>query len=138
MSGPLRTVLAVLLAMALLTVGLGAADRAHESRTATRLDETATSLASVADRLAARNDPTPTGAARRVVSVHVPPDGSLGIERGIVRWRVGGGTWHRRQSGLLATGSARLVFGPGRHRLQLSLQRQDGAAVVVVSRAPRS
>lgn len=138
MSGALRTVLAVLLAAALLTVGLAAADRARESRTATRLDETATGLTSVVDRLAARNDPTAMGAARRTVTLHVPPGGALRIERGLVRWRVDGGPWHDRQPSVdLEPARSPVDLAPGHHRLRLSLHREDGTPVVV-TRGPRS
>jgi hypothetical protein len=137
MSGPLRTTLAVLLAGALLAAGLAAADQARETRTATRLDETATQLVKTADRLAARNDPTRSGVARRTVTVHVPAGATLGIERGVIRWRVDSGQWHRRQpSAALETGTTPLDLAAGRHRLRLSLRLRAGSPVVSVSRPP--
>jgi len=137
MSGPLRTTLAVLLAGSLLAAGLAAADQARQTRTATRLDETATQLVETADRLVARNDPTRSGVARRTVTVHVPGGGAIGIERGVVRWRVDGGPWHRRQPSVaLETGKTPLDLAAGYHRLRLSLRLRAGSSVVSVSRIP--
>ncbi len=137
MSGPLRTTLAVLLAGALLTAGLAAADQARETRTATRLDETATQLLDAADRLAARSDPTRSGVARRTVTVHVSAGGTVSIERGVIRWRVDRGPWHRRQPSMaLETGATTLDLAAGRHRLRLALRLRAGSPVVSVSRIP--
>lgn len=138
MSGPLRTVLAVLLAGALLTVGLAAAERAAETRTATRLEETTSRLAGAADRLAARNDPTRTGAARRTLTVRVPRGGAVRIDNGSLRWRVDEGAWHRRRQRPSVTilTAGRLTLPGGRHRLQLSLRLHDGAPVVNATRRP--
>ncbi|WP_254822791.1 DUF7311 family protein [Haloglomus halophilum] len=137
MSGPLRTTLAVLLAGALLAAGLAAADQARETRTATRLDETVTRFVDAADRLAARNDPTRSGIARRTMTVTVPAGGTVGIERGVVRWRVDGGPWHRRQPSVaLDTGETPLELAAGHHQLRLSLRLRAGSSVVSVSRFP--
>jgi hypothetical protein len=137
MTGPLRTVLAVLLATALLGAGLPAAERAGEARTATRLDGATTRLATAAERLATRNDPTRTGAARRTIRVRIPPDGRLRVGRGTLAWRVDGGPWHRRHpSPDIVAGRDRFTLVPGRHRLRLSLQLRRGTPVVSVVPAP--
>jgi hypothetical protein len=122
----------VALAAALLAVGLPAADRAADGRTAGRLDRTATALADHAERLAARHDATRRGAARRTLRLRVPAAGRLRVDgNGTVAWRVAGGHWHRREPSvaLVPAGDA-LRLGPGRHRLRLSLRRRGGRAVV--------
>jgi hypothetical protein len=135
MTDAVRVVLAVLLTGALLGAGVPAADRAQETRTADRLDETATGLADVVARLSARNDPTPGGAARRTLVVSVPPGGSLRIDPMAIRWRVGGGQWHaRRVPERLGVGRETLRLPSGRHRLHLSLQIERGRPVVRVAR----
>ncbi|MFB6207566.1 MAG: hypothetical protein ABEJ05_13680 [Haloglomus sp.] len=137
MSDTVRVVLAILLAGALLGVGLPAADRASEARAATRLDESATRLANAAERLAARNDPTRRGVARRILTLRVPPDSQFRVERDAVRWRVGDGSWHRRRPKVAVRGGGSpLNLFPGRHRLQLSLWEQHGSPVVRVTPVP--
>jgi hypothetical protein len=131
-SGPIRVVLAVALAAALLAVGLPAADRATDARAASRLDRTATALVERAERLATRHDATRGGAAGRTVRLRVPTAGRLRVDgNGTVAWRVGGGHWHRREPSVaLAPAGDALHLGPGRHRLRLSLRRRSGRAVV--------
>lgn len=137
MSGPVRIVLAVLLAVALLGAGLPAAERAGETRTATRLEETTARLASAAERLAMRNDPTRSGAARQTVRLQVPPQGRLRIGPDALAWRVSEGAWHYRRPPLeLVTGHGPITLAPGRHRIRLSLQLRRGTPVVAVTRSP--
>ncbi|WP_276260894.1 DUF7311 family protein [Haloglomus litoreum] len=137
MTGALRVVLAVLLTAALLGTGLPAAERAGETRTATRLDGTAARLATAAARLAARNDPTRSGAARRTIRLRVPPDGRLRIGHDTLAWRVDDGAWHRqRPSPDLVAEHGRLTLAPGHHRLRLSLRLRYGTAVVGVTPLP--
>lgn len=135
MSGAVRLATAVVLAGALLGAGVPAAERAHETRTATRLDETATRLTGLAERLAARNDPTLRGAARRTVTLRVPSGGTLRIEANALRWRVDGGPWHvRRPSERFDVPGGALRLPPGRHHVELSLRTRGGREVVDVTR----
>lgn len=137
MSGPVRAVLAVLLAAGLLTVGGPAAERAHDAHTATRLAETTARLDATAARLASRNDATPDGAARRTVTVRVPSGATLRIGHDRVQWRVDGGPWHTRSSttSLRPTG-APLALGAGHHRVRLALHLDGATRTVHVTRAP--
>jgi hypothetical protein len=136
-SGPIRVVMAVVVAMALLGGSLAAVERARDAHAATRLDDTTTDLAGTAARLADRNDPTHAGDARVLVGLRVPTGGSLRVVDGHLEWRIGGGPWHRRHPSVAVrsrTGQLRLA--PGRHRLRLTLHRRGGRrSVVVVSRA---
>lgn len=131
-----RTVVAVLLAGALLAVGLPAAGWADEQRTATRLDGTTTELLATAERLARESDATRHGAARRTIVVRVPPGGVLRLDGGRPSWRVDGGPWHPRRGRVpvIATDPT-LLLDSGRHRLGLSLRQRDGEIVVTVARA---
>lgn len=135
MTDVVRVVLAVLLTGALLGAGVPAAERAGETRTATRLDETATGLADAVARLAARNDPAPGGAARRTLTIGIPQGGALRVEPMAIRWRVGGGPWHtRRPPERLAVDGQALRLPPGRYRLRLSLRTERGRPAVRVTR----
>lgn len=127
-----RTAVAVLLAGALLAVGLPAAEQARQHGAATRLDATTTALLSTADRLARESDPTRRAGARRTVVVRIPSGGSLRFDGAGAAWRIAGGVWHRRRGRVpLVAGDTPGVLGAGRHRLRLSLRRQDGEVVVV-------
>lgn len=131
-----RTVVAILLAGALLSVGLPAAERADEQRTATRLDGTTAELLATAEQLARESDATRQGAARQTVVVRVPPDGALRLDGAGVSWRVSSGTWHQRRGPVPVVASdSSVVLDAGRHRLRLSLQQRDDEVVVTVARA---
>lgn len=69
----IRTVLTVLLAAALLSIGLPAVDAVADGRTAAQMDRTVDRVAAAARDLSAE-DPGPTAelAPRRVVSVRIP------------------------------------------------------------------
>lgn len=136
MSGAVRVTLAVVLTAALLGVGLPAAERAGDARTATRLDDVTDRLTAAVTRLAVGNDATRSGAARRTVRLRVPPGGTLRVGRDALAWRVDGGSWHRRRlPQSLTTGGDRLTLAPGRHRLRLSLRLRSGTPTVRVTRA---
>jgi hypothetical protein len=137
-SGPVRVVVAVVVAMALLGGSLAAVERARDAHAATRLDDTTADLADTADRLADRNDATRAGDARVVVWLRVPAGGSFRVVDGHLGWRIDGGPWHRRHLAVAVDSrTGRLRLAPGRHRLRLTLHRHGGRrAVVVVSRAP--
>jgi hypothetical protein len=137
MSGPVRAVLAVLLATGLLAVGGPAAERAHDAHTTTRLAETAARLDAVAARLADRNDATRDGAAGRTVTLRVPSDATLRIGRDRVRWRVESGPWHARSPTVsLRPAGAPLELGAGRHRVRLVLHLDGTTPTVHATRAP--
>lgn len=147
----LRTVLAVLAATALLAVALPIVDDvrvAHaESQVATELDH----LESAASDLDAESDPSRPGSAGARVerTVHLPESswGNAGVQRveipgsanDSVTWRVAGGRTRsvRPSPPLVAPPDGMILSESGRHRLTLSLHRQDGQRVVVVSRAKR-
>lgn len=132
----IRTVVAVLLAGALLAIGLPAAGWADEQRTATRLDTTTMELLTTAERLARESDATRHGVARRTVVVRVPPDGSLRLDGAGASWRVGGGPWHWRRGQVpVVAADAPAVLDAGQHRLRLSLRRYDGSVGVTAARA---
>lgn len=140
----IRTVLAVLLAVALLGVSLPAADDAARRQVATRLSEEVEALATAAERLADGNDPVApgTGGARRTVKLAVPHDRLLGpgataLVGGCpvadLCFRVGRGpaTGVRSRVDVRPTGTD-LVLGPGSHRLRLRYVRTaTGPAVLV-------
>lgn len=131
-----RTVVAVLLAGALLAVGLPAAGWADEQRTATRLDGTAAELLATAERLARESDATRHGTARRTIVVRVPHDGVLRLDGAGPSWRVDGGPWHRRRGRVpVVATDPTVLLDSGRHRLRLSLRQRDGEVVVTVARA---
>lgn len=129
----------VLVAGALLGIGVPAAERGAENRTATRLDGTATTFTAVLERFARTNDATRRGGARRSAGLRVPADGAVRIGEGGVAWRVDGGPWHRRQVTVrVHTGGDLIRLGPGQHQLRLELRRGDDGPVVVIVRPDSS
>jgi len=134
----LRVALAVTLATAILAVAVPAAGTGgvqhSNGQVAAELDR----LETVAETLAARNDPPPAGetGARQRVTIHLPEDGwgRAGIERFVVRpddqqfsWRVAGGTEQIRPVSTVALAGGPLrLDGGGPHRLQLTL-KPDGS-----------
>ncbi len=134
----LRVALAVTLAAAILAAALPVIETGgiqhSDQRVAAELDR----LETVAETLAARNDPPPAGetGARQRVTVNLPVDGwgTAGVERFVleprgqaVRWRVTGGAEQVRQvTGVALTGNPLRLDSGGPHRLQLTL-RPDGS-----------
>lgn len=145
----LRTALSVLVAAALLGLALPVVNDARvahgESQVRTELDNLETAAAD----LRGTSDPVQPGTrgARLERTLRVPTEswGRAGIERlhvpasanRSVRWRVrGGGTRTRATTPpLIAPPDGLTIRERGRHRLRLELQRHNGTAVVVVSRA---
>jgi hypothetical protein len=140
----IRVVLTVLLAVALVAVAVPAIDEGRESRTATRLDGVTDRLDRAVRSLRAHEDPTRpgVGAARRIVSLRIPSEswsatgGTLYVDadRDRIGYRLEGNhpRWTPVQGVDLRTPAGTLVVeSPGRHRLSLSLVREDGVAVVV-------
>lgn len=145
----LRTALAVVVAAALLGMALPVIEDARighaESQVRTELGHLETEAAD----LRATSDPVAPGAAgaRRQHSLLLPGAtwASAGVERvripptanGSVHWRVSGGRARTTSPSppLVAPPDGLVLEAPGRHRLSLTLQRHDGRAVVVVSRA---
>ncbi len=142
----LRTVLAVVLAVALLGVSLPAADAAVREQVATRLAKHVGALADAAERLAAGNDPVAParGGARRTTTLPVPHDRLLGPGGTAVVgacpgaadlcYRVGDGPLTAVGStvDVRATSDA-LRLPAGEHRLRLRYRRTDGGPAVVVA-----
>ena len=130
-----RLAVTVLVAGALLGIGVPAAERGTESRTATRLDGTATTVTAAIERFARTNDAVRRGGARRSLGLRVPAGGTVRLDGEGVAWRVDGGPWHRHPIAVtIATGDGHIRLGPGRHRLRLELRRDDGP-VVLITRA---
>lgn len=141
----IRTVLAVLLAVALLGLSLPAADAAARDQVATRVAEEVGALAAAAERLAGGNDPVApgTGGARRTVTLAVPHDrlvgpGATALVGGCpaadLCYRVGRGP----PTGVPASIEVRpaadqLVLGAGAHRLRLRYVRAPTGPAVVVA-----
>lgn len=146
----IRVALAVVLAAALVGAATPAVEDARTAATDRGLGADLSRVGAAAESLAAGHDPVPprAGAARRTVRLVVPGaawgrasatvvvGGPAGDGFG---WRVGDG--HARtvrvdvelrvwRDGTPVDGTLR--FGPGRHRLVLSLVRVDGRAVVAV------
>ncbi|MEF8813064.1 MAG: hypothetical protein V5A55_04520 [Halovenus sp.] len=134
----LRVALAVTLAAAILAVALPVIETGgvqhSDQRVAAELDR----LETVAETLAARNDPPPAGVtgARQRVTVQLPVEGwgTAGIEQfavepgnQAVRWRVTGGAEQvRRLTAVVLAGNSLRLDEGGPHRLQLTL-RPDGS-----------
>lgn len=144
-----RPALALLVATAMLGLVLPVVDEARvahgDSQVRTELED----MQTTASDLGATSDPVMPGrrGARMQTTVRFPTRnwGQAGIERlsiparanGSVHWRVTGGQTHSiRPTPPLVAPPDGLVFREGgRHRLRLSLQRHNGTAAVVVSRA---
>lgn len=140
----IRTVLAVVLAVALLAAAVPAVEEGRTARTATHLDRVGDRIERAARSLRAHEDPTrpDVAGARRVVRLRLPTrswtaaDASLWIDGSTDRigYRIGGRPPRGRTlRGLdLRTPTGRVVLdGPGPHRLALSLVLADGVGVVV-------
>jgi hypothetical protein len=151
----LRVVVAVALAVALLGVAMPAVDSARvdhaDARVATALDR----LAATAERLRARNDPSPPGTAgaRRMITLHLPGPSwaSARLEtlsvpattagrgpsgRGTVTWRVEGGGRRTRvlSAPVVGPDGGLTVRGGGSRQLVVELVREGGRAVVRIRR----
>jgi len=134
----LRVALAVTFAAAILAATLpamGTGGVQHsDQRVAAELDR----LETVAETLAARNDPPPPGevGARQRVTLRLPGDGwgTAGLERFVLepedqafRWRVAGGTGQvRHVTAVTLAGTPLRLDDGGPHRLQLTLT-SDGS-----------
>ena len=134
-----RLAVTVLVAGALLGIGVPAAERGTENRTATRLDGTATTFTAVLERFARTNDATRRGGARRSAGVRGSADGAVRIGEGGAARRGGGGARGRRQVSVrVHTGGDLIRLGPGQHQLRLELQRGGDGPVVVIVRPDSS
>jgi len=146
-----RTVLAVLLATALLAVSLPALDDARQERAATAVATDIDALQRAAGDLLAADDPTDGAGARRVFTFRLPARQwtNAGIEQvtitpradgtpASVSWRVDGDrTMSRPLPGLplqTPTGAPLRLQSQGRHRLVLALSGTPGSPVVTVRR----
>lgn len=140
----IRVVLAVVLAAALLSVALPAVDAGRVDRTATRLDAATARIERAARSLLAHEDPTPPGVAgaRRRVGFRLPVRSWTAVratlridgEADAVTYRLAGRRPHRttfRGVDLRTPGGPVAFESAGRHRLVLSLVRDDGVGVVV-------
>jgi hypothetical protein len=145
---PVRVVLAVALAAALVAVALPAVEEARESRRGALARDAAADLRASIRSLLARDDPVPPGGrgARRIVVVRVPAGDAavrIGVREGrsdAVGWRAGD------RSGRLPVGVDVRVAGrdggaagltlrdQGHHRLRLVLRSHGGRRVVRVRR----
>lgn len=140
----IRVVLAVLLAVALLAAVAPGIEAGREARTATHLDVVVDRIARAVQSLRAHEDPARPGeiSARRIVRVRLPTSSwtAAGATLRVdgdgdrIGYRLEGGSTHRtrlREVDLRTPSGPVVVGSPGRHRLTLSLVRQDGVGVVV-------
>jgi hypothetical protein len=140
----IRTVLAVLLTVALLAAVMPAVDEGRERRTAIHLDRVVDRIDRAARSLRAHEDPTARGVvgARRIVIVRLPERSWTAVgarlwidgERDLIGYRLGEERTRRtRLPGVdLRTPNGRVVLdGGSRRRLELSLVRDGGVGVVV-------
>ncbi|MFB6191856.1 MAG: hypothetical protein ABEI11_00875 [Haloarculaceae archaeon] len=144
---PVRVVLAVALAAALVAVALPAVEEARESRRAALAQEAAADLRASIRGLVAREDPVHPGGrgARRIVSLRVPAGDAavrVGVRTGpsdAVGWRTSG----RRgrlpvgvdvRVGGISTPDGLTLREPGAHRLVLAFRTRDGREFVRVRR----
>jgi len=145
-----RTVLAVVLASALLAVSLPVVDSARVSHAERSVDTTLQRLDAAATELAAANDALPPGraGARRQHTFRLPREswGSAGLEsltfpppaaERPVRYQVAGGQDTATEFSVPVVGppGGLTLQSGGRQRLVLRLQQRHGRSVVVVSRA---
>lgn len=146
----LRTALAVLVAVALLSVALPPVDSARVAHADSQVRNELDRLDTAGSDLAAESDPVGPGQSgariQRAVQMPGPSWGNAGLSRlrfpatadeGRVTWRVDGGRTHslRPSVPLVAPPDGLVLSEGGRHRLTLSLERHHGRTVVVVSRA---
>lgn len=146
----IRTVLAVVLAVALLSVSLPAVEDAAAHRSAERLRADLSTLADAAEGLVAHNDALRGAGARAFVTVRVPDRGwaaaagavHVGRCPGIADptgrdrlcFSVGDGPPRAVETGVDVRGTdGPLRLGGGRHRLRLRLAKRDGRPVVFVA-----
>lgn len=140
----IRTVLAVVLTVALLAAAIPAVNEGREARTATHLDGVTERVERAARSLLAHDDPTPpdVAGARRVVDLRLPArswtaaGATLRIDGAadLIAYRVADGRPRRaslRGVDLRTPGGPVVLRASGRHRLALSLVRDDGIGVVV-------
>ncbi|WP_267642527.1 DUF7311 family protein [Haloarchaeobius amylolyticus] len=142
-----RTVVAVVLALALLAATLPALDAARETRSDQQVAADLHRLEVAGEGLLATEDATPGPGARRVVTVRLPADGwttrevawvSVGGVPGepdaqVLAYRLAGGPVREVRVGVAfrTPGGRPLVLeGSGEHRLVLTLQ-PDGEGVCV-------
>ncbi|MFB6127653.1 MAG: hypothetical protein ABEJ79_10235 [Halolamina sp.] len=142
-----RTVLAVLLAVALMAASLPAVDVARTAHATGELRETTAALSTGVERFAARNDPIGGGpGARLSVAVRLPARTAttapvdrfvLDAAADAMRFRVRGGTLSVRRLPVSLSVSGRRerleLTAPGTHRLTFRLRRVDGGEAVVVT-----
>ncbi|ELZ91818.1 hypothetical protein C440_15939 [Haloferax mucosum ATCC BAA-1512] len=145
----IRIVLSCLLAVAIAGVAFPAADAARADATTVKVGSMADELAHAATALSNAEDPTPAGVAgaQRHVTLVVPSGSwrAAGVSRLAIRGGDGvelaatvtsGGTVVRRVGGpRVRVVGDRLVLGPGRHRLKLTLASDTGGAVIVIEPA---
>lgn len=140
----IRTVLAVLLSVALLAAVVPGIDEGRRARTATHLDDATDRIERAAHSLRAHEDPTrpPVTGARRIVRVRVPTaswsaaGATLRIEGDGDRigYRLEGRPphWTTLRSLDLRTPAGPVVLErPGEHRLVVSLVRDRGVGIVI-------
>lgn len=140
----IRVVLAVVLTVVLLAAATPAIDEGKTARTAIHLDGATDRLDRAARSLLAHEDPTrpSVAGARRIVTLRLPArswtasEATLRIDGGADRlaYRVGDGRPRRtilRGVDLRTPDGPISLRTPGRHRLVLSLVRDDGVGVVV-------
>lgn len=138
----LRVALAVTLAAAILAVALPVIETGGVQHSDQRVGAELERLETVAETLAARNDPPPPGetGARQRVTLTLPGKswGTAGIERFVVApengtfsWRVTGGTAQTYHvTGVALAGNSLRLDDSGPHRLLLLLT-PDGSVRVV-------
>lgn len=145
----LRPALALLVTTALLGLVVPVVDEARVTHSDSQVRTELERIQTTASDLRATSDPVASGrpGARTQTTVRLPTRnwGQAGIERvaipadanGSVHWRVTGGGTHTIEASppLVAPPEGLVLREGGPHRVRLSLQRHDGTAVVVVSRA---
>jgi len=146
-----RTVLAVVLATALLGVTLPALDDARRERASVTVTDQVDAIERTATRLHQTDDPTVGAGARRIVTMSLPASDwtTAGVDRFAIRpgsgdssgtavWHVDGGTTHTRalDAPRIGTGDGQplVLDTAGHHRLVLALDDRSGTAVVTVRR----
>lgn len=136
-----RVSLAVVLAVALLGVGLTAAERAERDRNAAVATGELRSIAERAERLAADNDPVPPGEAPAGTTLVVDPPrpwftdgGRLRVADDRLVWRPERGRNRSVDAGVPLRVEAPIVL-TDRRRLRLAYVRTDEGPVVRVQQA---
>ncbi|MFB6195367.1 MAG: ABC transporter [Haloplanus sp.] len=140
----IRAVLAVVLTVALLAAATPAIDEGRRARTATHLNGVTDRIERATRSLLAHEDPTPPAMTgpRRIVRFRLPAPSwtaagaTLRIDgaRDRIGYRIDGRPPSRTSiRGIdLRTPTGPVVYAaPGRHRLVVSLVRDDGVGVVV-------